>query len=234
MVSQDYLVVWGVYKFSPLLLWSMSRHVPAVLIMSNFTVYLRSRICRLRFFDWCEHSCEIGGADTVDESETSRLISVLAKCVTPHCCLIVVWECCEHKTKKVKANNVYLNQCTFKISSNFKVPRFNQPILLSFCLSPIPLPPPYCSLSALFLNFFPHSPLHLPSPFSYSCPSTHSRIKKWSSLLRQACRITFSLFFFLSLGPFISPSLLSSLLPLFFISLPPLTFLGAPPSSSLF
>lgn len=60
-------------------------------------------------------------------------------------CPIVVWLYCEHETKKVKASSP-----------------------LSFpLLSPKPLPLPYCSLSALFLNFLslPPSPhyRHLPS-----------------------------------------------------------------------
>lgn len=83
-------------QIQPLPLRSMSRHVPAVSIMSNF-IFTSQLLQRL--FDWFESSCEIGGADMVDESETSRFISVLA-CVTPRCCLIVVCGCYEQETKK--------------------------------------------------------------------------------------------------------------------------------------
>lgn len=52
----------------------MSRHVPAVLSK------LHVEDAAFADFDWCESSCESGGADTLDESETSRLISLVGKC----------------------------------------------------------------------------------------------------------------------------------------------------------
>lgn len=75
----------------------MSRHVPAVLSNFIFTARHSQILIGVRALT--------GGADTNDESETSGLISDIAKCATPRPLVMrICYDLESKKRKEVKAN----------------------------------------------------------------------------------------------------------------------------------